>query len=187
MKLIKIKKLGTDIKHQAEKLADNGFKQIFNHIDQFKIKKGVDKLGLDKFINQCALMAAGSGAVAGSGGMVTLIAGLPLDFANLITQQFRVTMAIMYYNKGSYQMEFNEFMGLVATSLRVEAGVAISKTMMEGIAEKFLMVLGTRTAERMVPVVGAVIGGTANYLFIKRMAEMVKKMQDTPVVIPIAP
>jgi len=187
MKFIKIKKLGSDIKHQAGKLADSGFKQIFVHIDQFKIKKGVDTMGLDKFINQCALMAAGSGAISGSGGMITLIAGMPLDFANLITQQFRVTMAIMYYNKGSYQIEFNEFMGLVATSLRVEAGVAISKTMMEGIAEKLLMVLGTRTAERMVPVVGAVIGGTANYLFIKRMGEMVKKMQDTPVVIPIAP
>jgi len=187
MKFIKIKKLGADIKHQAGKLADSGFRQIFAHIDQLKIKKGVDTMGLDKFINQCALMAAGSGAISGSGGMITLIAGMPLDFANLITQQFRVTMAVMYYNKGSYQIEFNDFMGLVATSLRVEAGVAMSKTMMEGIAEKLLMVLGTRTAERMVPVVGAVIGGTANYLFIKRMGEMVKKMQDTPVVIPIAP
>ena len=187
MKLIKLKKLGADIKHQAGKLADSGFRQIFVHIDQLKIKKGVDTMGLDKFINQCALMAAGSGAVAGSGGMITFIAGMPIDFANLITQQFRVTMAVMYYNKGSYQIEFNEFMGLVATSLRVEAGVAISKTMMEGIAEKLLMILGTRTAERMVPIVGAVIGGTANYLFIKRMAEMVKKQQDTPVVIPIAP
>ena len=110
MKFIKIKKLGTDIKHQAGKLADSGFRQIFVHIDQLKIKKGVDTMGLDKFINQCALMAAGSGVISGSGGMVTLIAGMPLDFANLITQQFRVTMDVMYYNKGSYQIEYNDFM-----------------------------------------------------------------------------
>ena len=101
---------------------------------------------------------------------------MPVDFLNLITQQFRVTMAIMYANSGSYQISFQDFMALVATSLRVEAGVAITKTMMEGIAEKMLLMVGTRTAERMVPVVGAVIGGTANYLFIKRMASSVKKM-----------
>ena len=185
MKRIKFKAIGSDIKTLAEKMANKGFKQIFDHIDQFKIKKGVDTLGLDKFINQCALMAAGSGAISGSGGLITLVAGIPFDFANLITQQFRVTMAIMYYNKGSYHIEFEDFMLLVATSLKVEAGIAITKTMMEGIAEKLLMILGTRTAERMVPVVGAVIGGTANYLFIKRMAGMVKKMQGQPEVIQI--
>jgi hypothetical protein len=186
MKMIRFKKLGVDIKQQATKLADSGFKQIFDHIDQLKIKKGVDTLGLDKFINQCAFMAAGSGAISGSGGMITLVAGVPIDFVNLIAQQFRATMAIMYYNKGSYHISYEEFMALVATSLKVEAGVALSKTMMEGIAEKMLMVLGTRTAERLVPVVGAVIGGTANYLFIKRMANSVKQMQDEPVVIEIS-
>jgi hypothetical protein len=48
--------------------------------------------------------------------------------------------------------------------------------MMEAIAEKMLVILGTRTAERLVPIVGAVIGGAANYIFIKRMAESVKTM-----------
>lgn len=177
MQLIKFKKIRTDIKALARKLSNEGFKQIFDHIDQFNIKKGVDKLGLNKFINQCAYLAAGSGVVSGSGGIITMVVGVPLDFVNLITQQFRVTMAIMYHNKGSYQIGFDEFMSLIATSLKVEAGVTLTKTMMEGIAEKLLLVLGTRTAERMVPVVGAVIGGTANYIFIKRMAESVKKLQ----------
>jgi hypothetical protein len=177
MKTIKFKKIGSDIKLQAQKFAEAGFKQVFDHINQLNIKKGVDKMGLDKFIEQCACLAAGSGIVSGSGGMFTLIAGIPFDFANLVTQQFRVTMAIMYHNTGSYKIEFEDFMRLVATSLKVETGVAITKTMMEGIAEKLLMLLGTRTAERLVPVVGAVIGGTANYIFIKRMATSVKKMQ----------
>ena len=74
-------------------------------------------------------------------------------------------------------MGFEEFMSLVATSLKeLEAGVTLSKTVMEGIAEKLLMLVGTRTAERLVPVVGAAIGGSANYIFIKRMAKSVKQM-----------
>ena len=185
MQLIKFKKLKTDIKTQALKLSDAGFRQIFDHINQLNIKKGVDKMGLDKFIEQCAVLAAGSGVLSGSGGMFTMIAGIPLDFANLVTQQFRVTMAIMYYNKGNWQVTFEEFMGLVATSLKVEAGVAISKTMMESVAEKLLLLLGTRTAERLVPVVGAVIGGTTNYIFIKRMAKSVKEVHGYQVVIEI--
>ena len=185
MNIIRFKKIKEDIKIQAQKLAHEGFEQIFKHIDQFNIKKGVDKVGLDKFIEQCALLAAGSGIISGSGGLVTIIAGIPFDFANLITQQFRVTMAIMYYNRGSYDIGFDEFMSLVATSLRVEARVAITKTMMESIAEKMLMILGTRTAERLVPVVGGVIGGATNYIFIKRMAKSVKVMQEQVVIIDI--
>jgi hypothetical protein len=188
MKLIKFKKLRTDIKLQAQKMAQEGFKQIFDHINQLNIKKGVDKMGLDKFIEQCAYLAAGSGVISGSGGVFTMIAGIPFDFANLVTQQFRVTMAIMYYNRGSYEIGFEEFMSLIATSLKVEAGVTLSKTVMEGIAEKMLMLLGTRTAERLVPVVGAAIGGAANYIFIKRLAGSVKKMYplSEPIIIEVS-
>jgi len=176
MKTPKFKKLRADIKLQAQRLSQEGFQQIFDRIDQLNIKKGVDKMGLDKFIDQCAYLAAGSGVISGSGGMLTMIIGMPVDFINLLTQQFRVTMAIMYHNRGDYHIGFPEFIALIATSLKVDAGVTITKTMMEGVAEKLLLLVGTRTAERMVPVVGAVIGGTANYLFIKRMAKSVKMM-----------
>ena len=184
--MMSIKKIGTDIKLYSEKLSHDGFKQVFDHIDQFKVKKGVDKMGLDKFINQCAIMAAGTGAISGSGGVLTMVVGMPVDVVNLITQQFRVTMAIMYYNRGGYQMGFDEFMKLVAISFKVETGVALTKTMMEGIAEKIILNLGVRTAERLIPVVGAVIGGTTNYLFIKRMAKSVKELQSVPVVIQVS-
>lgn len=176
MRTMKFRRLRSDIKLQVQKLSQEGLQQIFDRIDQLNIKKGVDKMGLEKFIDQCAYLAAGSGVISGSGGMLTMIVGMPVDFVNLITQQFRVTMAIMYYNRGDYQISFPDFMSLIATSLKVEAGITITKTMMEGVAEKLLLLLGTRTAERLVPVVGAVIGGTANYLFIKRMATSVKKM-----------
>ncbi|WP_233496609.1 EcsC family protein [Mucilaginibacter hurinus] len=182
---MKLKKISDDIKEQANKLADTGFRQIFNRIDQLHIKKGVDSMGLDKFIEQCALIAAGSGAVSGSGGLITMVVGMPLDMLNLISQQFRVTMAITYYNRGSYKIGFVEFMKIVAASFKVEAGVAASKTVMEAVAEKLIMKLGARAARRLVPVVGAVIGGTANYIFIKRMAKTVKELHPDPVVIQV--
>jgi hypothetical protein len=175
-----LQKARTGLKRYTEKLSHDGFKQIFDHIDQMSIKKGVDKMGIDKFINQCAYLAAGSGAIAGSGGLLTMVVGMPVDFVNIITQQFRVTMAIMYYNRGSYKIGFDEFMSLVATSFKVEAGVAVTKTMLESVAEKLLLAFGVRTAERLIPVVGAVIGGTANYLFVKRMAEKVKELYPDP-------
>jgi hypothetical protein len=185
MKSLNINKLRSGFKAQAEQLSTQGFKQIFDHIDQLKIKKGVDKMGIDKFIDQCAYLAAGSGVISGSGGMLTMALGLPLDMANLITQQFRVTMAIMYANQGSYKFGYDEFMSMIATSLKVEAGIALTKTMMETVAEKLMLMIGTRAAERLVPVVGAVIGGTANYLFIKRVAARVKEVQMTPLTIAI--
>ncbi|RYD91968.1 MAG: hypothetical protein EOP54_21570, partial [Sphingobacteriales bacterium] len=92
-----LKRITTDIKQQADKLSRDGFRQIFDHIDQLGVKKSVDSMGIDKFINQCAYLAAGSGAISGSGGLFTMIVGMPLDVINLITQQFRVTMGIMYY------------------------------------------------------------------------------------------
>jgi hypothetical protein len=167
--------LNTDKMTQAmqnglSSLAKGGFKTLFNHIDQTTIKKGVDEMGIDKFINQCALIAAGSGAASGVGGLATFIVGTPLDMLNLVMQQFRVTMAIRYHNTGVYKINFVECFRLVASSLKVDAGVTITKTIMEKVAGKIMLVFGRKTAGRLVPVVGAVIGGTANYLFIKRVA-----------------
>jgi len=173
----RFKKIKSNISHSLAAFTNGGFKKIFEQIDQLGIKRGVDKMGLDKFINQCALFAAGSGVISGSGGAATMLVGIPLDMVNLITQQFRVTLAITYHTRGDYKMDFSEFIKTVASSLKVDAGVTITKTMMEEIAEKLLINLGSRTAERLVPIVGGVIGGTANYLFIKRMAESVKKNQ----------
>ncbi len=169
---IKIKR---DLKAGFTTLSEGGFHKIFSHIDQLNIKKGVDKMGIDKFITQCAYMAAGSGVVTGIGGLSTILIGIPLDIINLITQQFRVTMAIAYHNTGSYQFPFDDFFKIVASSLKTDAGIAISKNVMEEVAEKILMSLGSKTAQRLIPVVGAVIGGTINYLFIKRVAEAVKE------------
>ncbi len=173
-----LKKATTDIKEQVNTLAGKGFRQIFDRIDQLRVKKGVDTLGLDRFIEQCAFMAAGTGALAGTGGVFTLFIGLPVDVMNLLTQQFRVTMAVTYANKGTYKLSFEEFMAVLAESLKVEAGVTITKNVLEAVAEKILVKVGAGAARRLVPVVGAAIGGAANYIFVKRMAQSVKEMQQ---------
>lgn len=167
-------KIKASLKEGFNDLAKGGFQKIFNHIDQLNIKKGVDSMGIDKFINQCALMAAGSGVITGIGGLSTVLVGIPVDVINLVTQQFRVTMAIAYHNTGNYRFPFEDFFKIVATSLKADTGVAISKNVMEEVAEKILMGIGSKTSQRLIPVVGAVIGGTINYLFIKRIAEGIK-------------
>jgi hypothetical protein len=163
-------KFKTGLKEALMGFAKGGFKKVFNHIDQATVKKGVDELGIDRFINQCALLAAGSGALTGAGGIGTMLIGAPLDIANLITQQFRVTMAINYYRTGRSKVHFTELFRIIASSLKVDAGMAVSKTVMEEVAQKLLISLGPKSIRRLVPVVGAVIGGSANYMFIKKVA-----------------
>lgn len=167
-------KIKADVKGSLTELTKGGFQQIFSRIDQLGIKKGVDQMGLDKFINQCALMAAGSGVITGAGGISTILIGVPVDMINLITQQFRVTLAVSYAQTGTYQFRFEDFLKVVATSLRADAGVTITKNLMEDIAQKLMINIGSKTAERLIPIVGAVIGGSANYFFIKRIAASVK-------------
>ncbi len=57
------RKITEDLKSGLTDLASGGFKKIFSQINQLSIKQGVDEMGIDKFVNQCALMAAGSGVL----------------------------------------------------------------------------------------------------------------------------
>lgn len=164
-------KIGANFKQGVKRLSEGGFKQIFSRIDQMGIKKGVDEMGIDKFVNQCALMAAGSGLITGVGGVSTLLIGIPLDIINLITQQFRVTLAISYSNTGNYKIRFEDFFRIVASSVKADTKLAISKNIMEEVAQKLVLTLGSKTSRRLIPIVGGVIGGTVNYFFIKGVAK----------------
>jgi len=175
LKRVNFKKVKSDLRQGFKNLAEGGFKQIFNQIDQLNIKKGVDSMGVDKFINQCAFLAAGSGVITGVGGIGTMLIGTPLDIINLITQQFRVTLAISYHNTGSYKISFDDFFKIVAKSVKADTKLAISKNVMEEVAERMLLSLGSKTSRRLVPVVGGVIGGTINYMFIKGVAKELKE------------
>jgi hypothetical protein len=103
--------------------------------------------------------------------------GIPFDLLNMITQQIRVTLGIIYYNRGTYQIGFDEFISIMAAAMQVEAGIVITKNILERGAERMLLRLGSKTATRLIPVVGGIIGGVTNYMFIKRMADSVKRMQ----------
>jgi hypothetical protein len=167
----------TNIRNTFDDLQQDSFKKLFTHIDQLGVKQGVDKLGLDRFIEKCARLSATTGAIAGGGGAITMAVGIPFDFLNMMAQQIRVTLGIIYYSRGTYQIGFDEFLSIMAAALQVEAGISITKNVLERGAEKMMVRMGSRTATRLIPVVGAVIGGATNYLFIKRMAESIKRMQ----------
>ena len=66
-------------------------------------------------------------------------------------------------------------MAIVAISIGVEAGAMITKSVLTGIAERLLVHLSERTAARVIPILGAAIGGTTNYLFIKGIGATLKR------------
>lgn len=133
-------------------------------------------MGIDAFIEHCARLAAGTGAITGLGGTFTMLIGIPFDMLNNLTQQFRITLGIIYSRRGTYQIGFDEFMSIVAVSLGVEAGMLVTRTVLENIAEKLLLRMGAKAGGRLIPLVGAIIGGTTNYLFIKGIGKSVKAL-----------
>ncbi|HVW14094.1 MAG TPA: hypothetical protein VHB54_09735 [Mucilaginibacter sp.] len=156
--------------------SQDGVRKLFSRVDQLGVRQGVDKMGLNGFIEHCARLSVVTGAISGGGGALTMSIGIPIDLANVVTQQIRVALAIIYYHRGSYTVSFDEFMSIMATALQVEAGIAVTKGLLERSAENALLRIGPKTAARLVPVVGAVISGATNYLFVKRMARKIKAM-----------
>jgi len=149
------------------------FEKVFDSIDEFAIKKGVDEMGIDKFISHCATLAAGTGAASGFGGFTTMIVGVPADVVNNIFQQFRVTLAVIYHKKGIYRVSFGDFMKIVGVSLGVEAGATLTKAILLSIARK---ILARSTAGKLMPLVGAPIGAFVNYQFIQFIGKAVKQI-----------
>lgn len=160
----------------TNRLAHYGFRKVFESINQHGIKRGVNAMGLDGFIQHCARLSAGTGAVTGMGGTVSLLVGMPFDVINNITQQFRVTLAVIYDRRGSYEVGFDEFMSIVAVSLGVEAGLVMTRSLLENTAEHLLVRMGAKAGGRLIPVAGAFIGATTNYIFIKSIGASVKAL-----------
>lgn len=160
----------------TQRLAFHGFRKIFDSINQHGIQKGVDRMGIDGFIEHCARLAASTGAITGMGGAVTMIVGIPADLFNNLAQQFRVTLGIIYARRGNYTVSFEELMSVVGVSLGLEAGLLLTREILENVAEKLLIRMGAKAGGRLIPVIGAVVGGTTNYLFIKSVGASVKKI-----------
>ncbi len=150
-----------------EQLLIDSFEKLYNEMDKIKVKDQVDEKGIDGFINSCAKIAATVGAVSGLGGALTSIVGLPADLINTIIQQFRVTLAVIYHKTGRYKISFQEFIKIVGISIGVEVGVSLLKN----IAIKIITTKATQTAAKSIPLLGAVVGGGANYMFIKSLGK----------------
>lgn len=155
----------------------SAFKTVFEHIGREGIKKGVKAKGLDGFINECAILAGTTGAIAGFGGAATMIVGVPVDVINNVMQQFRVTFAVIYDRKKSYsRISFEEFMKIVGMSVGVEVGATLTKVALVSIAGAILARMSASTAGKMIPFVGSFVGGTVNFFFIKGIGEAVKAL-----------
>ena len=133
-------------------------------------------MGIDGFINQCAILAATTGAASGFGGFTTMIVGVPFDVINNVLQQFRVTLGVIYYKKGVYKVSFAELIKIVGVSIGVEVGATLTKSVMISIANKILVRLSAAAAGKAVPFLGAAIGGSVNYGFVKAMGAAVKRI-----------
>ncbi|WP_431882406.1 hypothetical protein [Micromonospora gifhornensis] len=157
----------------------NSLEFIHKNLDGFKIKEKVDSMGIDGYINYCALLAAGSGAAAGIGGPITMIVGVPVDVANTVAQQFRVTLAVIYHRTGRYAVSFPEFMKIVGLSLGVEVGMMGLQQVVRVIAQVILKKLTARAAGRMIPFMGAAVGGGLNYAFIKTIGKTLLAFEDS--------
>src|ERR1700743_1726170 len=142
----------TSIRTTFDDLQQDSFKRLFTHIDQLGVKQGVDRMGLDKFIEQCARLSATTGAIAGGGGALSMAVGIPFDFLNMMTQQIRVTLGIIYHNRGTYRIEFDEFLSIMAAAVQVEAGIAITKNVLERGAERMMVRMGASTQNGLLPV-----------------------------------
>lgn len=160
---------------KSEKLS-LGFLKIFDEIDQLKIKEQVDEIGINKFINKCSRRAAYTGALSGLAGVLALVIGVPADLINNTIQQFRVTLAVIYHKTGRYKISFEEFMKIVAVSVGVEASVTGIKFLAIKVAEKIILKQASRIPGKLIPGIGAFIGGGASFLFIKSLGKSLMKL-----------
>ena len=160
----------------SDYLAD-AFQRVFEHIEHDGIKKGVDEKGIDKFINECAMLAGITGFASGVGGFATMIVGVPVDVINNIVQQFRVTLAVIYIKKGSYTVpSFKDFMKIVGMSVGVEVGAVFTQAVLVTIAGQILTRMTASTAAKAIPLLGGAIGAGVNYGFIKAIGASLKKI-----------
>lgn len=150
---------------------ESSFKFIHRNLDKKGIKERLDRIGINSYINECAGLAAATGVASGLGGGATLALGIPADMANIILQQFKVTLAVIYAKTKSYKVKFKEFMRIVGISLGVEILFNLTSKIAQEIAKRLLV----RGAGRLIPLVGGVIGGGINFAFIKSIGKTLKK------------
>lgn len=159
--------------------------------------KELDHLA-DQFVNANRLRATGSGAIMGFPGGALMLATIPADISALAYYSFRTISGIAQCYGSETRSEEGR-----ATALLLFAGASgvesinvagsqvllssltknvltkpyrdlIMKRIVQEVAKDLGLGIARQGAARLVPVLGSVIGGTANYLFITNVADRVK-------------
>ncbi len=159
-----------------EQLILEQMKNAYDQLNVTGIKRDVDEKGVDRVVNEAALLAGATGVVAGTGGPLTLIFGLPVSLVNTLVQQFRVTMAVIYHKRGSVVPSFEDFMKIVGLSLGVQIGASMTRSLLLTIAGQIGARLAPGGLGMAVPLLGGVFGGGANFLYIKGVGAALKRM-----------
>lgn len=167
-----------NMKDNIWKQIESSFKFIHDNLDGYSISKKVDEIGLDAYINRCAGFAAMSGAAASAGGGFTLVIGIPADIANTITQEFKVTLAVIYNRTGRYQISFKEFMKILGLAFGIELGVNGIGYLTAQIAKEIAKRLAAGGFGRVIPLIGALVGGSVNFLLVKSIGSALEGLQD---------
>lgn len=159
--------------------------------------KELDHLA-DQFVNANRLRATGSGALMGFPGGALLLATIPADISALAYYSFRTisgiaqcygsetrseegrTIALLLFAGASGIESINVAGSQVLLSSLTKNVLTkpyrdlIMKRIVQEIAKDLGMGIARQGAARLVPVLGSVIGGTANYLFISNVADRAK-------------
>ncbi len=159
--------------------------------------KELDHLA-DRFVNANRLRATGSGALMGFPGGALLLATIPADISALAYYSFRTisgiaqcygsetrteegrTIALLLFAGASGIESINVAGSQVLLSSLTKNVLTkpyrdlIMKRIVQEIAKDLGMGIARQGAARLVPVLGSVIGGTANYLFISNVADRAK-------------
>ena len=149
--------------------------EVFENMDKYKVKDGVDSMGIKKYIKHCANLAAATGVATGAFGPISLI-GMPIDIINNIVQQFRVTLAVIYEKTGQYKVSWEYFAKIVGVSVGVEVGATVGKVVLLQIAKAIMMRLAAGGFGRLIPIVGGGVVGGVNYAFIRSIGAALMKM-----------
>lgn len=100
----------------TDKVLVQSFSEVFEKIDQGKIKQSVDEKGLDGFIEDCAQLSATTEVTVDLGDIAAIAFEIPVDAITSVIQQIRVALAVMYARNGLHNLSCNELMSIIAVS-----------------------------------------------------------------------
>jgi hypothetical protein len=176
------------LKKRADLILEEIFRSMFEEIDTEKLRADVTALkasGGDGFAEadharmlarRTGLRCAAAGAVTGLPSGLLALGTLGADLTYLLYQEFRLILGIatIYGHEPTHRLRFQEALQCLAYASGVGlgksgVGALLESATVEGglIAEKIGSRILKEQLAKVVPVVGAISGGTLNYLAVR--------------------